>query len=95
MEERATRFAWPRTINAHAYARTHVHLHPRNSRVSVQTAPYDSYVLAYARALSDGPISVDHKGPQPSESLRVNNYYRAPHASPRTRSCSLLVLAPL
>ena len=33
-------------------------------------------------ASSGGPISVDHKGPQPSESLRVNNYYRAPHASP-------------
>jgi len=45
-------------------------------------------------ASSGGPISVDHKGPQPSESLRVNNYYRAPHASSYARSCSPLVLAP-
>lgn len=101
VEERATRFAWPRAINAHACTHTQVqvHLHPRNSHARSSSGAVWSirraYVCMTPGTSSGGPISVDHKGPQPSESLRVNNYYRAPHASPCSRSCSPLVLVLL
>lgn len=64
--------------NTPASARAHTYAHSRARAASYVHMCARLYVCDSPGASSGGPISVDHKGPQPSESLRVNNYYRAP-----------------
>lgn len=67
----------------YTYSRTCIRIHKltraRSSGILYTRVRIESVsVCVTPGASSGGPISVDHKGPQPSESLRVNNYYRAP-----------------